>query len=166
MTPPDTGMTQAYGSRMLSGVITQPGPSQTAVAGLQQLHLKHGQHLECICGSPFLAAPSCSGRSRSAPLSSPLLGQAAEVCSSLGTLNTVPAHSQGDGTSCCSLAPLAPSPAAAALGKEQVHSSGPRWVSAAGQHLSPTPGTAGSALVAIHTQMWCSLPWVQMWEFT
>lgn len=162
-------MTQAYGSRMLSGVITPPGSPQTAVASpiagqdCSSFTSNMDNTLSAfVAVLPSLAKPVQAGIS--------LLPAPGTSCRSVllpEDMTTVPAHSPGDDTSCCYVAPLAPSPAAAAPGKKQVHSAGPRWVPAAGQRLSPAPRTAKSTLVAIHPQeMRCSLPWEQMWEFT
>lgn len=91
-------MIAVYGSRMLSGDITQPGSSQTAVtncwAGLQQPPLRHGQHLECIYGSPF----PILFRQESLRFPHPRTSCRGVLLPRDTT--TVPAHSQGeDGTS-------------------------------------------------------------------
>lgn len=142
--------------------MTQPGSPPTAVAncwaGLQQLHLKHGQYLECICGSPFPILL------RQELLCSPLLGQAAEVSSSLGTRplslptakgRTHPGSpgcqpccsSPGQGAGAQSRALLASS-SRAALISCSMHC----WVSTAGH---PCPGDA--VLLALGTNVYLYL---------
>lgn len=107
-----TGMTQAYGSRMLPGVITQPGPSQTAVAS----PVAEQDCSSCTSNMDNTLSASVAVLSsliHPVQAGAALLPTARTSCRGVllpRDVATVPAHSQGNATSCCSVAPLLQQP--------------------------------------------------------